>query len=111
MEPGSWAAIFIAPIAAIGSWLSHKASSNASIKTSDNTSRVEMEKEAYERARKLDTDTIARQDTEMAELRTENQQLRNDNEALHAEVRELKGRINRLEQRIRSMEETDDHSK
>ena len=111
MEPGNWAAIFIASVAAIGSWLSHKASSNAAIKTSDNSSRVEMEKEAYERARKLDTDTITRQDDEMAELRTENQQLRRDNEALHAEVRELKDRLSRLEQRIQSVEETDDHKK
>lgn len=110
MEPGSWAAIFIASVAAFGSWLSHKASSNASIKTSDNTSRVEMEKEAYERARKLDTDTIARQDTEMAELRTENQRLRKDNEALHAEIRELKERIIMVERRVQSGG-NHDHSK
>ena len=111
MEPGNWAAIFIATVAAIGSWLSHKASSHASIRNSDNESRVEMEKEAYERARKLDTETITRQDDEMSELRTENLQLRKDNEALHAEIRELKARIINLERRVLSVEGTDDNSK
>lgn len=111
MEPGSLAAIFIATVAAVGSWLSHKTSSQAAIKTSDNASRVEMEKEAYERARKLDTETIARQDTEMAELRTENLRLRRDNEALHAEIRELKERIIIIERHVQSVEETNDHSK
>lgn len=59
--------IIIAVIAALGAWASQRAAANAS----KVGSRMDAEKEAYERARKFDMDTIKRQDEEIKELRDE----------------------------------------
>lgn len=84
--------IIVSIIAALGGWLAARAAANATVKNVSTSSRVEMEKEAYERARKLDTDTIARQDEELEELRTNQRAINEDvklvnreNERLHRE--------------------------
>jgi predicted nuclease with TOPRIM domain len=86
--------IIISIIAALSGYLASRASAKASVKNVATSSRVEMEKEAYERARKMDTQTIERQDAELAEL-FENQRNLNadiklvnkENELLHGENR------------------------
>lgn len=98
MEMDSLQALFVAIVSALGAYAAARAAHKASIRNTDSNNRVEMEKEAYQRARKLDTDTIARQDAEMAELRAENKQLRADNRALHEEVLTLSHRLTKLEQ-------------
>ncbi len=62
-----------------------------------------MEKDAYDRARRYDTDTITRQDAEIDELREElrgarasNSALRSDNEALRSDNAELRRENARL---------------
>lgn len=67
MNPLDIGGIVIAVIAALGAWASQRAAANAS----KVGTRLDAEKEAYERARKFDLDTIARQDEEIKELRDE----------------------------------------
>lgn len=95
-DPAIIASILISAIAALGAYASNRASSRALIKNNSTSSRVEMEKEAYERARALDTETIKRQDAEIDELRDMLKALNEDvkmvnreNDALHAENRRV----------------------
>lgn len=119
MDKGQiFSSIIISLIAAAGGYLAARASAKASMKNISTSSRVEMEKEAYERARKLDTDTINRQDSELDELRQnqkalnediklvnreservhqENRLILEDNTRLRAEVARLRQRVVRLE--------------
>lgn len=114
MEPGSLAAIFIAVIGALASWASHRASTRATNKNTEVSARVEMEKEAYERARKLDIETIARQDAELQEMLDKYTVLMDKHNALieinqgHVqEIRELKDRVERLEEHVTKIEGSD----
>lgn len=91
MDPVEIASIIVAGIAAISAFASQKAAAKASEKNTITTSRVDMEKEAYDRARAYDTETIRRQDEEIQELRSENQSLRE-------EVNVLRARVARLEE-------------
>ncbi len=90
MDPISIVSIVVAVIAALSAYASQRSSAKVSLDTNATTSRVEMEKEAYDRARSYDTETIRRQDTEIEEIRAENKELRE-------EVKSLKERIARLE--------------
>lgn len=87
-------------IAALGAWAASRASAKAAAKNSQTTSRTEMEKEAYDRARKYDTETIARQDAEIAEVREQNQFLNNDIKLLTSENRELREEVAMLRRRL-----------
>lgn len=100
-------ALFVALIMAWGGWAAARATGKANVKVSDSDNRVQMEKEAYERARKLDTETIERQDKEMNELRAENTQLKEDNRALHAQVERLELRISRMEREFSNLKKED----
>lgn len=119
MDKGQiFATIIISLIGAAGAYLAARASAKASMKNVTTSSRVEMEKEAYERARKLDTETIQRQDAELDELRenqkalntdvkmvnSENQRVHRENELilednarLRKELAKLRNRVVRLE--------------
>lgn len=98
------ASIIVAGIAASAAYASQRAAAKASTVNTSTNSRVEMEKEAYDRARKYDTDTIERQDreieelrTQVAQVRTDNDALRRDNENLRYDNDDLKRRLARLE--------------
>ena len=107
MDATNVAGIIVAGVAAAAAYASQRAAAKASTKNVSATTRVDMEKDAYERARKYDTDTITRQDSELEELRVEvfavrqgNAALRLDNEQLRFDNEELKRRIVRLEERL-----------
>lgn len=95
MDAINWAAVFIATIAALGSLATARTSAKATTVNSETNARVEMEKEAYDRARTLDTGTIKRQKKEVEELREENRQLKEM-------VRKLEERVALLEKEIRN---------
>lgn len=101
MDAVNIATILVALIAAAGAWASQRAASKASIQNTQVGGRVDMEKEAYERARGYDTETIARQSAEITELREEHEacsQKISDMEAKHElEITMLRNRIARLE--------------
>ena len=69
MDAVSAATILVALIAAAGAWASQRAAHKVSVANTITSGRVDMEKEAYNRARAYDTETIKRQDEEIAELR------------------------------------------
>lgn len=91
-------------IAAFGAWAASKASQKAAITNSQTTSRTEMEKEAYDRARKYDTDTIARQDAEIAEVREQNAFLNKDIKILNRENQDLREEVAMLRRRLVRLE-------
>lgn len=90
-DPTVIASILVGMVAAASAYASQRAASRASTLNANASSRVDMEKEAYERARKFDVETIGRQDTELDDLRKEN-------EELQVKVRALIQHIIQLEQ-------------
>lgn len=107
MDGANWAAIVVAAISIISAYLSgraaHKAAqSNSSASVSNAKTQAEIE--AYGRARKMDIETIERQDKEIEEIREENKkmndrirELKLDNERLHEDNDRLRRRITHLE--------------
>lgn len=90
MDPINIASIIVAAIAALAAWASQRSASKAITTNANVAARVELEKEAYVRARAFDVETIRRQDVELAELRKENKELDN-------KIYQLKERIILLE--------------
>lgn len=90
MDPVNLASVLVAVVAALAAILSQRAIAKASVINTTTSSRVDMEKEAYDRARSYDTETILRQDKEIDELRE-------DNKRLHSEVKKLTARLVRHE--------------
>lgn len=93
MTPVNVATIIVALIAGISAWAAQKAAAKASEKNTTATTRVDMEKDAYERARAFDTETITRQDDRIKDLELENAEL-------HKEIRMLRARTARLERAL-----------
>lgn len=90
------ASVIVSAIAAVGGWLSARESRKASNTNSVTSGRVEMEKEAYERARKLDTDTIQRQEEELDDLRSRNDRLQERVELVQTQNLQLNEEIARI---------------
>lgn len=63
--------VVVAVIAGLSGYAAQRSSSKAAGKVKVESSRVDMEKSAYERARAFDTETIARQNRRIAELARE----------------------------------------
>ena len=87
--PTELVSIAVAVIAAFGAWAAQRAAARASTVSS----RMDAEKEAYERARALDTQTINR-------LKEENEELRDTVEDLKAQVKLCNSNIKRLQDRF-----------
>lgn len=108
MKGSDIAIIVVALISIIGAWLSGRSAKAAAKYTSDadvSSQRVIAETEAYNRARAMDTETIAIQNKKIADLREENEriirairQLREENQILHEDNDRLRRRIAGLEQ-------------
>lgn len=108
------ASILVSIIAAIGAYLSARESRKANVKNTDASGRVEMEKEAYQRARAMDVATIERQEKRIKELEEEaddteltlkqihhaNNQLLERSERLSAENRQLREVVHDLQVRV-----------
>lgn len=96
MDPVNIASIVITLITVIGGGLAQRAANRAAKKS--------PEGEAYERARKFDTDTIDRQDAELKELREKVKSLETQNEAQHQEMQQLKSENTDLRARLSRLE-------
>lgn len=119
VDPGTIIAVVISFIAAGSAYASQRASSKASTLNTQTTSRVDMEKDAYNRALVYDTDTIDRQDKEIKEVRDENrivtesvkvlgkenERLREENISLRASNTALTAQVSSLMQRVEYLEE------
>lgn len=108
MDASNWSVIAVAIISLVGAALSGRAAKKATKITTEASvanSKVLAETEAYGRARKMDVETIERQDEEIKEIQQNNRDLREkvrelkkDNEKLHRENLKLRERVTRLEQ-------------
>jgi small-conductance mechanosensitive channel len=85
MEKTGLISIVISVIGGLGAWLAARESRKASTTNTSASGRVEMEKEAYERARALDTETIQRQHDELQELRDNQRNINADVKMVHEE--------------------------
>lgn len=84
MDPFNVGSIIVALVAAIAAYASQRAASRASTMNTNSTSRVDMEKDAYIRARAFDIETIASQNRELEEQKMELRELRAENRELRA---------------------------
>lgn len=100
----SMASILVAIIAAFSAIASQRAAAKASVLNTQTTSRVDMEREAYERARNFDTETIRRQDEELEELRKRVRELENHNTELRQENETLERHVQSLERKVGSVQ-------
>jgi peptidoglycan hydrolase CwlO-like protein len=108
MKSSDWAVIIVALISVVSAVLAGRSARKAAKYDSEasiTNSRTVAETEAYNRARKMDIETIERQDKEIDEVREQNRKLRakirelqNDYETVHEENRVLRQRVTRLEQ-------------
>lgn len=96
MDFVSIGSIAVALVAGFSAVASQRAAAKASILNTQTTSRVDMEREAYERARNFDTETIRRQDEELDDLRTRVRVLEDKNALLRTENYETKRSVNSL---------------
>jgi predicted RNase H-like nuclease (RuvC/YqgF family) len=100
MDAGNWATLIVAAISLISAIFSGRAAAGAS----KFSSKAQAETEAYNRARKMDVETIDRQDKEIKEIQAENavmlqkmKELKIDNERLHEDNDRLRRRVTHLE--------------
>lgn len=91
-------AIVVSIVAATGSWLAARQGAKAQMKNVATSSRVEMEKEAYERARKMDTETIASQEKKIVKLEGEIEELEVKVEEQENDIRQLHYANNKMHQ-------------
>lgn len=91
----SWSGIIVAFIGVVSAWLSARAARNAAKYSADASTaneKAKAETDAYQRARKMDIETIERQDQEIRELIEEVASLREENRTLRQRVSVLEGR-------------------
>lgn len=104
----------VAIIAGLGAWAAQRSAAKASKTNTTVSGRLEAEREAYERARSFDTQTIERQDAELTRLRDANESLRRELETVKKRVRHLEENIHPelerlLNERIKEFPDTNDH--
>jgi FtsZ-binding cell division protein ZapB len=107
MKGSDWAVVIVGLVSLISAILAGRSARKAAQYDSDASimnSKTLAETEAYNRARKMDIETINRQDQEIDDIREQNYQLRKqvrklqeDNDRIHEENRILKQRVARLE--------------
>jgi len=101
MKGSDWAVIIVALISVMSAVLAGRSARKAAKYDSDASimnSKTLAETEAYNRARKMDIETIERQDRDLDLLRLKVRALQEDNDRLHEENRLLKRRVAKLEQ-------------
>lgn len=69
LDPASLAAVIIAVIGVFSSLAANRSSSKTSQIVTETSGRLEAEREAYQRARSMDVQTIERQEEELESLR------------------------------------------
>lgn len=107
MKSSDWALVIVALIGLVSAALAARSAQKSA--EYDKEAKVASEKtmaetEAYNRARKMDIETIQRQDKEIDEIREQNRLLRqrirelmDDNERIREDNRQLRQRVARLE--------------
>jgi TolA-binding protein len=101
VDGGNWAAIIVAVLALLSAGYTARQASKAST----TSVRTQAETEAYERARKMDTETIGKQEKKIEKLEVRVQQLEEKNETLEEDNDRLRNRVNRLERLEKRLKE------
>lgn len=99
LDGANWATIIVAIVAFISAIFSGRAASNAS----KYSTRTTAETEAYNRARKMDVETIERQDKEIEELQQKVKELKVSEQRLNEDNDRLRGRVSRLERKLQEI--------
>jgi peptidoglycan hydrolase CwlO-like protein len=105
MNATTIASIIVAIVAATSAYASQRAAAKATTMNTNTVSRVDMEKDAYQRARDFDTETIRRQDEEIEELRKLNRDLQEELTMTKTELRGMKQEMQNCKQRLLKLEE------
>lgn len=108
LGPSDIASVAVAAIAALGMWASSRSAKKAMVQSTSISSKTDKEiaeTEAYARARKLDIETIERQDREITEVREENHEIKLENMALRDHVKDLSDRTKTLSEKVRALEQ------
>ena len=112
MDASNWSVIAVAIISLLGAVLSGRAAKKATKITTEASianSKLLAETEAYNRARKMDVETIEHKTNQIKEIKAEHaetiRQIKTNNEELRAKVRELKKDNERLHQENISLRE------
>lgn len=100
ISPVDVASVVVGIIAAGSAYASQRAANKASVTNTNVSSRLDSEKEAYERAREFDLETIDRQNGEIRDLREENTAQREKIEDLENKVETLERKINTISKRF-----------
>jgi TolA-binding protein len=105
MDAINWSGVVVALIGIVTAWLSARSARKAaesSANASISKEKVKAEAEAYDRARKMDVQTIERQDGEIRELEEEVSSLKTKVKDLEHQNELLRGRVRTLEQQRRN---------
>lgn len=106
MTGANWAIIVVGLISVLGAYVSGRAARSAAKFNADAStasSKAQAETEAYHRARKMDIETIERQNKEIEEIRKNNQDLRHKVRTLIADNGRLREDNNRKQEEIDSL--------
>jgi FtsZ-binding cell division protein ZapB len=87
------ASILVAAVAALSAYASQRSAAKTSTTNLEVASRNDAAKDAYERARAFDTETISRQDAELEELRAENADLKTKHRTCDTERDDLRRQL------------------
>jgi predicted RNase H-like nuclease (RuvC/YqgF family) len=93
VDSGNWAAIIVATLSLLAGLYTARTASKASI----SSTKTQAETEAYNRARKMDTETIEKQEKKIEKLEARVEHLEEQNDMLEQDNDRLRNRINRLE--------------
>ena len=101
MSPIDVGSIVVAIVAALGAVAAQRSASRAG----QASTKVQAETNAYERARKMDVETIERQSQEIAELRRRNSHLEQHIERLETDNDNLRRNLRTVERRLAKLED------
>ncbi len=107
MDASNIATIVISLIASITAVATNRSANKATRANAELESKTTIEADAYNRARKFDTDTIARQGEEIRELRETNEkqeeEIRTSKVRFEEEIEKLRKRIKDLEDELHTL--------
>lgn len=110
MTPLDIGSIIVAIVAALGAWAAQRSAAKSNTFNTLVAGRLDAEREAYERARGFDVETIKRQDAEINELRAYNEALKNELKQVKARLRKLEVLFPEWERLLNErLAESDDH--
>jgi predicted RNase H-like nuclease (RuvC/YqgF family) len=99
MDGVNWATIIVGIFTVLGAIFTGISASRAS----KYSTKTQAETEAYSRARKMDVETIERQDKEIEELHQKYAALKVNEERLNQDNDRLRRRLTRLEQKLEEL--------